>query len=80
MKKKTLEGRLAGTVARLLVAGLLLLPPALVAQAEQQPLGAQSLRPYWHVFIAYALAWILVFGWLVSVARRLARVERRLEE
>lgn len=40
----------------------------------------QSLRAYRFVFIAYALAWILVFGWVVSVGRRLARLERRLEE
>jgi len=49
----------------------------LVAQAEE--LGRQSLgRPYWHVFLAYAIAWVLVFGWVVAIARRLGRVERAL--
>lgn len=44
-------------------------------------LGAQHLgRPYWHVFVAYAIAWLLVVGWVVSIARRLARIEKRLEE
>jgi CcmD family protein len=41
--------------------------------------GAQTLRPYHFVFIAYTLAWILVLGWVVAVARRLARLEKRLE-
>jgi len=38
------------------------------------------MRPYRFVFIAYAIAWILVFGWVLSVARRLSRLARRLEE
>ena len=56
-----------------------LLTPSLVAgQVDPGAMATQSLRPYWHVFIAYALAWLLVFGWLFSVARRLARLERNL--
>jgi CcmD family protein len=74
-------------VERLLRPGLL----ALVALAVALPLAAQeaavpgtglsgqSLRPYQFVFLAYALAWLLVLGWVVAVARRLARLERRLE-
>ena len=42
------------------------------------PLSGQvvggTLRPYWHVFIAYAVAWIVVVGWLIQIARRLGRV------
>lgn len=50
----------------------------LAAQAEE--LGRQTLgRPYWHVFISYAIAWLLIFGWVVSIARRLGRVERSLQ-
>lgn len=49
------------------------------AQAGSGTLGAQSLRPYAHVFVAYALAWLLVIGWTWSIARRLGKVERRLE-
>ena len=52
------------------------------ALALAEPLGAQqgppSLRPYWHVFVAYGIAWGLVMGWAVSIARRLSRIERRL--
>jgi hypothetical protein len=41
-------------------------------------LAGQSLRPYWHVFIAYALAIVLVLGWVISIGRRLRDVEERL--
>lgn len=40
--------------------------------------AGQGLRPYWHVFIAYALVIVLVGGWAVSIARRLRDVEDRL--
>lgn len=43
-------------------------------------LSQQSLRPYQFVFIAYTIAWVFVLGWVVSVARRLARLERRLQD
>jgi hypothetical protein len=50
----------------------------LSAQAEQ--LREQTLgRPYWHVFLAYAITLFLVLGWIVSIARRLRRVENRLQ-
>jgi CcmD family protein len=42
-------------------------------------MAEQSLRPYAFVFIAYTILWVFVFGWLVMVARRLARLERRLD-
>jgi CcmD family protein len=41
-------------------------------------LAQQGLRPYWHVFAAYAIVIVLVGGWAVSIARRLRDVERRL--
>ncbi len=41
-------------------------------------LASQSLRPYGHVFLAYALAWALVLGWVISLARRWARLEDEL--
>lgn len=42
-------------------------------------LAQQSLRPYAHVFIAYAIAWLFVLGWVISVARRMAGLARRLD-
>ena len=44
-------------------------------------IGRQTLgRPYWHVFLAYLVSWILIFGWLISMARRLRRIENHLGE
>jgi len=68
-----------------LVLALLLVMAAavpLVAQEAALPgsrAAEQSLRPYAFVFIAYTLVWVFVLGWIVAVARRLARLERRLE-
>lgn len=43
-------------------------------------MAQQSLRPYWHVFIAYAVTIALVLGWVMSISRRLKDVEDRLKE
>ncbi|MEQ9568897.1 MAG: CcmD family protein [Longimicrobiales bacterium] len=51
----------------------------LVAQATE--LGRQSLgRPYWHLFAAYAIVVLLIAGWVISIARRLGRIEQRLPD
>ena len=60
-----------------------LLPDVLHAQSGLPDPGAiagQNLRGYTHMFIAYAIAWALVLGWVVSIARRLGRVEKALKE
>lgn len=61
---------------------VLVLPSGAAAwQMGPEGLSGQTLgRGYLHVFLAYALAWVLVLGWVVSIARRLARVEHRLED
>ena len=41
-------------------------------------LAQQSLRAYWHVFIAYAIVIAMVLGWVISIARRLSRIEAQL--
>ena len=46
-----------------------------LAQVGPDVLARQSLRPYWYVFIAYALAWLLLVGWVLSIGRRLRRLE-----
>lgn len=62
-----------------LVALAAALPAPLLAQASG--LGRQTLgRPYWHLFAAYALGIILIGGWVVSISRRLRRVEQRLPD
>lgn len=48
---------------------------------QSDPLGTSGLgRPYLHVFLAYAIALLLIGGWVVSIARRMGRIERRLAE
>lgn len=36
--------------------------------------AAASLRPYVHVFLAYAAAWILILVWVWRIARALKRL------
>jgi len=64
---------------------LALATTAVVAQESQglpgdSGLGQQSLRAYWHVFIAYAIVIVLIGGWAVSIGRRLRGVEDRLTD
>ena len=47
----------------------------LIAQVGTEVLAQQSLRPYWYVFIAYALAWLLLLGWMFSIGRRMGGLE-----
>ncbi len=63
----------------LLVAAILAVSsPELLAQGTD--LASQTLgRAYWHVFAAYAIGWIMVLGWVISIARRLVSVERALK-
>lgn len=58
--------------------GLLLLTSPAGAQELSERVARGSLRPYWHVFIAYAVGWVLVLGWIVSIARRIARLEQQV--
>jgi CcmD family protein len=41
----------------------------------QQP---RTLRDHWHVFIAYAVVWALLFGYVLSLGRRFGKLEREL--
>lgn len=47
--------------------------------AESQPVLPASKRPYYHIFAAFGLAWLLVFGYTMSVRRRLAALEKEAE-
>ncbi len=52
--------------------------PELVAQGTD--LASQTLgRAYWHVFAAYAVGWIMVLGWVISIGRRLVGVEQAIK-
>jgi len=62
---------------------LALLPQLTQAQGDlpdANALAGQNLRGYTHMFIAYFIAWGLILGWVVSIARRLGRVEKALQE
>lgn len=39
---------------------------------------ARTLRAHWHVYIAFAVVWALLFGYVLSLGRRFARLERDL--
>lgn len=59
----------------LAVLALYLFPGGLEAQAPAAP----RMRDFWHVFIAFALAWALLFGWVVAIFRRLGRLKEKLD-
>ncbi len=62
-----------------LVLGVLLLQASPVWAQAGTVLGRQTLgRAYWHVFAAYAIVLLLIGGWVISIVRRLRRVEERL--
>ncbi len=64
-----------------LVGVALLLPETLTGQpGSAEALASQNLRGYNHMFIAYFIAWALILGWVISIARRLGRVEKALKE
>ncbi|MDP9347602.1 MAG: CcmD family protein [Gemmatimonadota bacterium] len=72
-------------VRSLLLVLVLVLAAAAVTEVAAQPGGLpqraappRTLRDHWHVFVAFALAWVLLFGYVVSLGRRFARVERDL--
>ena len=73
--------RLGGRILGAALAGVLILatPSPSFAQAAANELARQTLgRPYWYVFVAYAAVWLLIAGWVISIARRLSDVEKRL--
>jgi len=70
---------LSGLAAIVPVIGrALILPTELFAQ--EVPVATRlEMRHFWHVFIAYALAWLILAGWVLSILKRLRRVEEKLD-
>ena len=62
----------------ILTLALVLALPALTS-AQMSDATPGGMDAYRNVFIAYAIAWIVLGGWLVSVGRRLTAVSRRLD-
>ncbi len=46
--------------------------------AEDPPLRRESTRDYWHVFLAFGCAWVLIFGYLVMMGRRFGQLEEEV--
>lgn len=66
---------LPGIVLPSALAALLVSAAPAVAQVGTEVLARQSLRPYWYVFIAYSLAWLLLMLWMFSIGRRMRGLE-----
>jgi CcmD family protein len=39
----------------------------------------RTLRAYWHVFAAFAFAWLMILGYAISLARRFRRLEQQVD-
>jgi CcmD family protein len=39
----------------------------------------RTMRAYWHVFAAFTIAWLLLFGYVVSIGRRFRALEREVD-
>jgi CcmD family protein len=60
--------------------------PGAAPAAAPQPTGlperaaqARTMRAYWHVFIAFAATWLLLFGYALTVGRRFGRLEEEVQ-
>lgn len=47
--------------------------------AQAQQAADRTMRGYWHLFIAFAVTWLLLFGYTLTLGRRFGRLERELE-
>jgi CcmD family protein len=55
-------------------------PSASALPGEQAPAPPRTLRAYWHVFIAFTLAWLFLFGYALSLGRRFRKLERDIDQ
>jgi CcmD family protein len=69
-------------ILKLLLVALVLSAGAAIvaAQAPEQATPPRTLRAYWHVFAAFAFAWLMILGYAVSLARRFRRLESQVEQ
>jgi len=45
---------------------------------QAQHAAERTMRGYWHLFIAFALTWLVLFGYVISLGRRFGRLEEEL--
>jgi CcmD family protein len=56
------------------------IPSAIGDPLPVRPVPPRTLQDYWHVFATFALAWILLFGYVLRIGRHFARVEREIAQ
>jgi CcmD family protein len=54
-------------------------PTPATQATPHRPIPPRTLRAYWHLFIAFAFAWALLFGYLLYLGARTRRIEREME-
>lgn len=48
--------------------------------SDARPPGPpRTLRAYWHVFAAFTIAWLALFGYAISLGRRFRNLEREVD-
>ena len=72
------SGAAALSLAAIAVTAVMVVAQESAGMPQASRLAQQNLRPYWHVFAAYALVIVLIGGWAISIARRLRAIEDRL--
>src|SRR5215207_6106194 len=55
-------------------------PGASALPGERAAAPPRTLRAYWHVFIAFTLAWLFLFGYALSLGRRFRNLERDVDQ
>jgi CcmD family protein len=50
-----------------------------VQSLPEQYAPPRTLRAYWHVFAAFAFAWLMILGYAISLARRFRRLEQQVD-
>jgi CcmD family protein len=53
--------------------------PATTSGLPEHAAPPRTLRAYWHVFAAFAIAWLLLFAYAISLGRRFASLEREVQ-
>lgn len=53
--------------------------PSSSASALPRYAPPRTLRAYAHVFVAFAVAWVLLFGYVVFLSRKFRRVEEQVD-
>ena len=77
------SGPASGTMATATIAAVNP-APAIVLQDQtasglpERAAPPRTLRAYWHLFVAFAVTWLLVFGYALTIGRRFGRLEEEL--